>query len=70
LLFNNGIHTVHHFKPGVHWSELPALHAEHVHKIDPSLLEPAIIPFIIRRYFLSIFVPSMRGTVRAVFQPS
>jgi fatty acid desaturase len=67
LLFNNGIHTVHHFKPGVHWSELPALHAEHKHKIDPSLLEPAILPFIFRRYVLSIVVPSFRGKVRGSF---
>jgi beta-carotene hydroxylase len=66
LLFNNGIHTVHHFKPGVHWSELPKLHAEHAHKIDPSLNEQAIIPFIVRRYIFSIFVPSLRGTVRLV----
>ncbi len=70
LLFNNGIHTVHHFKPGVHWSELPKLHAEHAHKIDPSLNEPTMIPFIVRRYIFSIFVPSLRGTVRLTPQTS
>jgi fatty acid desaturase len=70
LLFNNGIHTVHHFKPGVHWSELPKLHAEHAHKIDPSLNERAIIPFIVRRYVFSIFLPSLRGTVRLTPQIS
>jgi fatty acid desaturase len=25
---NLGYHTAHHYKPGVHWSKLPALHAE------------------------------------------
>jgi len=27
LLFNNGYHTVHHWKPGVHWTLTPKLHA-------------------------------------------
>ncbi|MFT4625523.1 MAG: fatty acid desaturase [Myxococcota bacterium] len=35
LFLNNGFHTVHHLRPGVHWSQLPALHAElvapHIH---------------------------------------
>ncbi len=39
ILFNNGYHTVHHLKPGVHWSELPQLHAQYAARIHPSLLE-------------------------------
>jgi fatty acid desaturase len=39
LLFNNGYHTVHHLVPGQHWSETPALHAEHGPKIHPALLQ-------------------------------
>lgn len=37
LLFNNGYHTVHHYKPGVHWSKTPALHREHAAKIDAAM---------------------------------
>ena len=38
LLFNNGYHTVHHDKPGVHWSQTPELHAQVAHNIHPELL--------------------------------
>ena len=57
LLFNNGIHTVHHFKPGVHWSQTPVLHAEHVHKIHPALLEPSFFRYIGWTFFARPFVP-------------
>jgi fatty acid desaturase len=33
LTGNLGYHTAHHYKPGVHWSKLPALHAEIAHRI-------------------------------------
>ncbi len=38
---NLGYHTAHHYKPGVHWSKLPALHAEIASQIpDDAYLEP------------------------------
>jgi fatty acid desaturase len=33
LTCNLGYHTAHHYKPGVHWSQLPALHAQIAGKI-------------------------------------
>lgn len=41
LTGNLGYHTAHHYKPGVHWSQLPKLHAEIQHLIpDDAYLEP------------------------------
>ena len=55
LLFNNGYHTVHHLKPGVHWSELPRLHAEHAHRIHPLLLQDSWLRYVGYTYFLRPF---------------
>ena len=60
LLFNNGYHTVHHLKPGVHWSELPKLHAEHAHKIHPWLLQRSWWRFMFWTFILRPFVPGAK----------
>ena len=40
LTCNLGLHTAHHMKPGLHWSELPELHAEIRAEIpQPQLLQ-------------------------------
>jgi fatty acid desaturase len=52
LLFNNGYHTVHHLKPGVHWSALPRLHAEHAQQIHPSLLQDSWLRYVGYTYFV------------------
>ena len=60
MLFNNGLHTVHHQKANTHWSELPAAHEKVKHLIDKSLLERGFWPYIIRAYIIAPFVPSFR----------
>lgn len=57
LLFNNGYHTVHHFKPGVHWSQTPALHAEHAHKIHPLLLQKSWWGYMAYTFLVRPFIP-------------
>jgi len=60
LLFNNGYHTIHHHKAGLHWSKVPEAHKEIEHNIDPDLLERSFWWYIIRSYFLSLFIPKFR----------
>lgn len=60
LLFNNGYHTIHHHKAGLHWSNVPQAHKEIEHNIDPILLERSFWWFIIKSYFLSIFIPKFQ----------
>jgi beta-carotene hydroxylase len=52
FLFNNGYHTAHHMRAGVHWSEIPAEHAKIAHLIDPSLIEPSLVGFFWRVYVM------------------
>jgi beta-carotene hydroxylase len=51
LVFDNGFHTIHHEKPGLHWSETRRGHQEIAHRIDPKLLVSS--PF---RYFVDAWI--------------
>jgi beta-carotene hydroxylase len=55
MLFNNGLHTVHHLYPNLHWSETPAEHELIKHKIDPSLIETSFWGFLFRVYIMGLF---------------
>jgi len=60
LLFNNGYHTIHHHKAGLHWNKVPEAHKEIENNIDPILLERSFWWYIVRSYILSIIIPKFR----------
>jgi len=61
-LFNNGLHTVHHENPGMHWSKAPAAHAKIADQIDPRLNEQSFWGFMIRVYLLGPFSKKARSS--------
>lgn len=42
--WNLGYHTAHHIHPGIHWSQLPALHARLRHRIPDVLVTRELLP--------------------------
>lgn len=71
FLFNNGYHTAHHEKAGLHWSLLPELHAKIAPEIHPDLLQKSLWLYWFKNYVLAPVFPSL-GTVqigRAPFDP-
>jgi len=50
FVFDNGLHTVHHQYPGVHWSRYRALHDEAHALISPELNHGSILGYAARRY--------------------
>jgi beta-carotene hydroxylase len=40
--WNLGFHAAHHMRPGVHWTELPALHAQIRPQIPPHLITTSV----------------------------
>jgi len=62
FLFNNGLHTVHHDNPGMHWSQAPEAHAKIADQIDPRLNEQSFWWFLIRVYVLGLFSAKARSS--------
>ncbi len=60
ILFNNGYHTIHHHKAGLHWSKARDAHKEIEKNINPDLLEKSFWWYILRSYILSLFIPKFR----------
>lgn len=52
ITFNNGYHGAHHMMPGLHWSLLPAMHAEKLAPfIDPRLDQRSFLAYLFRTFF-------------------
>lgn len=60
LVFNNGYHGAHHESPGLHWSKLPAAHAQIADRIDPELKQASIVGFCFKSYVLGAVSPRFR----------
>ena len=70
IMCNNGYHTIHHNRAGLHWSELAEAHAREVKPhIDPRLDEPSMIGYLLRTFLLRYERPepiTSRGATGAV----
>lgn len=54
IMCNNGYHTIHHNRAGLHWSDLDLAHRREVApRIDPSLDQPSMVGYLLRTYLLS-----------------
>ncbi|HVH45361.1 MAG TPA: fatty acid desaturase [Labilithrix sp.] len=71
LVFNNGLHTVHHANAAAHWSTAYEEHAKIADKINPALNQPSFWWWIIRGYVIPAFIPSLetKQIGRAPFDP-
>ncbi|MFO0679702.1 MAG: fatty acid desaturase [Polyangiaceae bacterium] len=66
IMCNNGLHTIHHNRAGLHWSDLRAWHdKEVVPRIDPSLNEPSMVLFLLRTYVFGMKRPAKKDVALA-----
>lgn len=66
IMCNNGYHTIHHNRAGMHWSALAEAHdREVVPRIDPSLDEPSMVGYLLRTYLIHLRRPAPRDVAEA-----
>jgi fatty acid desaturase len=71
LVFNNGLHTIHHENPGSHWGDAYKFHAEIADKVHPDLNWRSFWWWVIRGYVLPTFLPMLetKQIGRAPYDP-
>jgi fatty acid desaturase len=57
--FNQGFHTVHHNRPGAHWSEWRTLHEEVRGRVPAELQSDNLFWWMVRQYFLAPLEPTL-----------
>jgi fatty acid desaturase len=59
VMCNNGYHTIHHNRAGLHWSVLAEHHErECVGRIDPRLDEPSMVLYLLKTFVLRVSPPA------------
>ncbi len=60
IMCNNGYHTIHHNRAGLHWSVLDEQHERECKgRIDPRLDEPSMVLYLLRTFVLHVRPPEV-----------